>query len=134
MQKRVRSADTHADDVVNVLKSAKRAEGMDPAKKDPLPLPGLRLGQRKFGRDYDGVPHDLAAHDKKERDKWSQRLTKILLESGAPVVEGMTEIDARAVVEMAVGRSRPSTVRLRIRSWEAFTQWMRMSRGRTWPS
>ena len=34
---------------------------------------------------------------------------------------------------MLVGRARPGTVRLRVRSWEAFGRWLEISRGRAWP-
>ena len=34
---------------------------------------------------------------------------------------------------MAMGRSKPSTVRLRVRSWEAFSRWIGLNRGRMWP-
>ena len=34
---------------------------------------------------------------------------------------------------MTVGRSRPSTVRLRVRAWEAFSRWLVRNRVRPWP-
>ena len=57
--KRVRAADIHADDVVEVLlaKKKKTEESMN-AMDDPPPLPGLKMGLRRFARKPDGSALD----------------------------------------------------------------------------
>ena len=75
----------------------------------------------------------MAAHDKKERNKWNLRVSRVLSEAGAPVIAGLPNDDMKLVVEMTVGRSRPSTVRLRVRAWEAFSRWLVLNRARPWP-
>jgi len=116
-----------------VLKAKKNQKVGESDAKDPPPLPGLKLGLRRFSRNSDGITSGLASSDRKERDKWNARLAKIFASVGAPVVEGTSGEDPKLLIEMAVGRSRPSTVRLRVRSWEAFSRWLGLNRGRSWP-
>jgi hypothetical protein len=134
IQKRIRSVESYADDVLAVLRKERCAKKEDePARLRP-PLPGLKAPLQKAGRFQGGTTSGLAEHDSRERQKWNLRLTRVLSEAGAPMLEGMSDTDMKVVVEMAVGRSRPSTVRLRVRAWEAFSRWLVLNRSRVWPS
>ena len=75
----------------------------------------------------------LASLERREKDGWTERFTKALLTVDAPVVKGLAGVELKQVVEMAVGRARPGTVRLRVRAWEAFGRWLALTRGRSWP-
>jgi hypothetical protein len=97
-----RACDTNGDLVADPSQALLIFE-QDGERLFELTSPSSRESSMKPVRVFD-------IRSKQERDKWNQRLTRILMESRAPVVEGMTEVDARAVVEMAVGRSCPSTV------------------------
>ena len=136
VEKRLRGAESHLQDVVAVLKARRlqessRASG--PASSAPPPLPGLRAGPRRFRLLASTGAAGMAEEDKKDRDKWVGRFRLALLNVEAPVLEGLVGDELVQVAEMAVGRARPGTVRLRVRAWEAFSRWLTLNRGRVWP-
>ena len=72
--------------------------------------------------------------DDAEVAKWTKRLTTIFQEGGAPTwKQAQTAQDPLAAMAGVVGKARASTMRTRIRRWEAFARWLAWTRGRTWP-
>jgi hypothetical protein len=100
VKKRIRAAESHADDVVATLRQAKLTKMQDgPASRLP-PLPGLRAGLRRFDKRAGGTATGMAERDAKEKDKWNMRFARVLSEVNAPVLGEMTESDMKIVVEM----------------------------------
>ena len=133
--KRIRGNETHADDVHAVARARRAASSStgSTTSTPPRPLPGLRSGFRRRARASGGMA-GMTSIDQKERERWNTRMTAALLSAGAPVLTGVAEGDMSEIVAMAIGRARPGTVRLRLRSWEAFSRWLALNRSRTWPS
>jgi hypothetical protein len=78
---------------------------------------------------------DLKDLDEKEMKKWSERAVKILADAQVPSwVQAMKMDNPEAVMRGILGRSRASTIRLRVRTWEAYARWLSWRRGRMWPS
>ena len=139
VERRRRNSETHFDDALEVL-SKRRRELESPgggssgaATRSVVPLPGLRAGKRRLRRAAAGRSTGMAQQDQVQRDRWNARLGDVLVGAGAPSVrDNEGSEDLKTTVQALVGRARPGTVRLRVRSWEGFTRWLVMSKGRMW--
>ena len=49
------------------------------------------------------------------------------------LLEGASGVDPEKRVEALLGRSRGGTIKLRVRTWELFSKWLALNRGRCWP-
>ena len=135
VEKRIRSSESHLDDEAAVLKAARSAVPVSSSASAKPPLPGLRAGMKRVGGRGRGGTGSLAEQDRVLRDRWNERLGAALVRVNAPTVQDcLGRGDLKQTVEMLVGRARPGTVRLRVRSWEAFGRWLEIGRGRTWPA
>ena len=136
VEKRMRDSESYCHDLLKVTKERRIQEAETPDKRaNPSPLPGLLVGLKRFRGRTSGTAGGLAEEDKKEKkNKWTERFAAALRKADAPVVRGQADMELIITAEMAVGRARPGTVRLRLRSWEAFSRWLALSRGRRWPS
>ena len=67
--------------------------------------------------------------------KWGSRLAAILKGGDTPAWhQAESAADPASAMAGLVGRSRPTTVAKRVRSWETFAHWLRWHRGRCWPT
>ena len=79
--------------------------------------------------------HSLAARDSMEKGKWAARFAQLLADAAAPsYLAAQAADDPAAALQDLVGAARGGTVRLRVRSWESFSRWLRWNRSRAWPS
>jgi len=81
------------------------------------------------------VTKQLAEIDEGQMEKWAGRAVKILEEAGTPSwIYASSADNPPLVVRGLLGKARASTIRLRVRSWEAFSRWLWLRRGRLWPT
>ena len=135
LERRVRAGESHLDDAAVVAKRRRQAASGLPLEKEEAgasrPLPGLRPGGRSFAMDSGAGPSSLAEVDCKARDRWAQRFLEALRGANAPSLREGGDQHAHALA--LIGRSRPATVRLRVRAWEAYTRWLQLRRQHAWP-
>ena len=75
----------------------------------------------------------MAQVEAKAMSRWADRLRRALAEAEAPSLEAAAaSTDPGIYLRGLLGGSRASTVRFRLRVWEAYARWMRTRRGRRW--
>ena len=67
--------------------------------------------------------------------KWAGRALELLRAAEAPsYMEALRAEDPEATKRGLLGSSRSATLRLRVRTWESFSRWLRWRRGVEWPT
>ena len=78
-----------------------------------------------------GGTASLAQVEAKAMDRWAGRFKRALAEAEAPSLEAAAaSTDPGIYLRGLLGGSRASTVRFRLRVWEAYARWMMTRRGR----
>lgn len=127
LARRARNAETYLDDVFHVLKRQKGEEEKVKVELMPAPPPGCWRSS-KFSGDRET---SAAAGDAKAMGRWLPRFEALLVKAGAPVVDGVADVSAK--VRILCGKTRPGTLRLRVRSWEEYARWLLADRAKVWP-
>jgi hypothetical protein len=76
----------------------------------------------------------------KERDadaeaQWRERFRALLAWAGVPsIVAVQAASSPDAALKGLIGKARPATVRLRVRTWEAYRRWLDLKKGVVWPA
>ena len=78
-----------------------------------------------------GGDKSFAQKDEKLYAHWAGRALALLKEGSVPSWE---EAGTEEVRRGLLGKTRASTLRLRVRTWESYVRWLQWRRGRSWPS
>ena len=94
---------------------------------------GLSLGFLRKQRSWKAIGGEksMAQKDEREYSQWASRALA-LLESGK--VPSLEEASTDELRKGLLGKTRASTLRLRVRTWESFVRWLQWRRGRAWPA
>ena len=72
--------------------------------------------------------------DEKQRKRWTDKTVALLKAAEAPsVLQAMNSSDPDLAMGSLVGRARPKTIQLRVRSWAALVRWLEWRYGCKWP-
>ena len=96
----------------------------------------LELASKKKQRKYKDEPHDARAKKMDtERRKYSLLLTSVIKNAELPVVKLVESLDdpASAWVHLFAAR-RANTLKNRYKSWKPFQNWLKLHRGRLFPT
>ena len=126
--RRVRDSETYLDDVLYCAKKAKLEITVDPVAARPAPPPGCWRSPKFGGR----REVSAAAGDQRAMDRWVPRLASLLVRAAAPAVRDVEDVPAK--VRIVCGKTRPGTLRLRVRAWEEFSRWLFADRLKVWPA
>lgn len=100
----------------------------------PGPVAGRKPVSLRLPAAGSGGDPALRAREDKAALKWHVRLSRIFEEADTPSWRLVNEAqDKQAAIRSLIGASRPATVRLRVRAWEAFSAWLRIRFDVGWP-
>jgi len=81
------------------------------------------------------TPGSQAEKDRNETVKWVSRFRTLVEGLSFPAIAAAKlTANPEMALDSLVGASRAGTLRKRVRTWETFSRWLAMTRGRVWPA
>ena len=134
-QRRLAVRDLHGSLDVKIADSAKLQAAYKAVTSDqPLTLlPSLLRRERNASKFVDST--ERANREKNEREKYAILLCEFIKEADLPVISEIRDLaDPEAATKRLFGSRRSKTLRNRYRSWKRYSEWLKVTKARVWPS
>ncbi|OLP76746.1 hypothetical protein AK812_SmicGene43280, partial [Symbiodinium microadriaticum] len=96
-------------------------------------LPSLLRRERNASKFVDST--ERANREKNERERYSILLCGFIKEADLPVISEIRDLaDPEAATKRLFGARRSKTLRNRYRSWKRYSEWLKVTKARAWPS
>ena len=90
--------------------------------------------KKKFRWASSGGLGSMQEDDEKQRKRWTDKAVALLKAAEAPsVLQAMNSSDPDLAMGSLMGRARPMTIQLRVRSWAALVRWLEWRYRCKWP-